>query len=164
MKMSEAVEWALHCVTVLSVLPAGAALPAKALAEYHGVSESYLLKNLKLLTAVGILESVSGPKGGYCMGRDPEKVTLLEVVEAVEGTEPIFPCADIRERVPFACPPDAFRHTCAIHAAMLKAEHAYRQSLRQQTIADITAQLMKTVHPGLAAQGGRWLRENLRQS
>jgi len=127
------------------------------------VSESYLPKNLKLLTAAGILESVPGPKGGYRMKQDPRKVSLLEVVEAVEDSKPTFHCADIRKRVPFACPPDAFRHTCTIHAAMLKAEQAYKQALHQQTVADITVRLSKTIHPSLVTQGEVWLAENLRQ-
>jgi len=163
MKMSDAVEWALHSATLLSALPPGAALPAKALAQYHGVSESYLLKNLKLLTTAGILESMPGPKGGYRMKRDPRDVTLLDVVEAVEGNEPTFHCANIRERVPFACPPGAFRQPCAIHVAMLEAEHAYKQSLRQQTLADITAHLGQNVDPSLRAQGEVWLNDNIRR-
>ena len=61
--MSDGVEQALHCALVLAGLPEGAVLPAKALATFHGVSESYLLKHLKALAAAGVVRSVAGPAG-----------------------------------------------------------------------------------------------------
>ena len=57
MKLSEGVEWGIHCAAILGGLPPGATLPGKALAEFHGVSESYLLKHLKALTAADLLEN-----------------------------------------------------------------------------------------------------------
>ena len=71
MKLSEGVEWGVHCAVVLAGLAPGATLPGKALAEYHGVSESYLLKHLKALTAAELLVSVPGPRGGYRLARTP---------------------------------------------------------------------------------------------
>ncbi len=61
MRISEGVEWGLHIASVLAALPPRATLPAKALAEFHGVSESYLLKHLKALVEAGVFESVPGP-------------------------------------------------------------------------------------------------------
>jgi hypothetical protein len=43
MKLSEGVEWGLHCVSVLAGLPPGATFPTNALAHYHGLSETYLI-------------------------------------------------------------------------------------------------------------------------
>jgi Rrf2 family protein len=161
--MSEGIEWGLHCATVLAVLPAGATLPGKALAEFHGVSESYLLKHLQALTGAGLLESVPGPKGGYRLARPPEQITLLDVVEAIEGREPAFRCTEIRQRGPSALDADAYRRPCGIHAAMLRAEAAWRQSLRSQTVADLLADLMNTVDPKQLEKGAAWLQENLRR-
>ena len=59
--MSAGVEWALHCTVLLAVLPPAGTLPGRALAQFHGVSESYLLKHMQALTKAGICESVSGP-------------------------------------------------------------------------------------------------------
>lgn len=44
--MSDAVEWALHCCTVLATLPEDQALPAARLAEFHDVPPAYLAKAL----------------------------------------------------------------------------------------------------------------------
>ncbi|WP_412029901.1 Rrf2 family transcriptional regulator [Deinococcus yunweiensis] len=162
--MSDAVEWALHATTTLALLPADAALPARALAQYLGVSESYLLKNLKLLAQTGILRSLSGPKGGYQLGRAPGDITLLEVVQAIEGTAPVFTCANVRENVPFPCPPGSFRDACAIRAAMATAQRAYEDALRIQTIAHMTAALSRGLSDDLRREGEAWFRANVRFS
>src|SRR5215472_5635565 len=115
MKLSEGVEWGLHCVSVLAGLPPGATLPTKALAEYHGLSETYLAKHLQALTNARIIESLPGPKGGYRLQRPPEEITVLEVVEAIDGREPLFRCTEIRQQGPFALLPEACHVPCVIH-------------------------------------------------
>ena len=111
MKMGESVEWTLHCATVLAALPDGAVLPASALAEFHGVSESYLLKQLRAMTAAGLFASIPGPKGGYRLARQPEAISLLDIVLAVEGDEPAFRCSEIRKCGPTASRPSAYSAT-----------------------------------------------------
>lgn len=163
MRMSEGIEWGIHCVTVLATLPPGATLPGKALAEFHGVSESYLLKHLQALTGAGLLESVPGPKGGYRLARPPERITLLDVVAAIEGREPAFRCTEIRQRGPVALEPAAYRLPCAIHVAMLRAETAWKQALAAQTIADLLAVLGETLEARQVQKAASWLRANLRR-
>lgn len=120
MKLSEGVEWGLHCTSVLASLPAKATLPTKALAEYHGVSETYLSKHLQALTRGGIIESVPGPKGGYRLARPATEITLLDVVEAIEGPEPAFRCTEIRQQGPCTIEPSAYRLPCTIYVAMAR--------------------------------------------
>ena len=62
MKMGEGVEQAIHSVAMLSGLSEGGVLSAAAIAEFHGVSTSYLLKHLQSLSGAGILDTVPGPK------------------------------------------------------------------------------------------------------
>src|SRR5687768_1402811 len=100
MKLSDGVEQAIHCMLVLARLQADGALPAAALAEYHGISTSYLLKHLQALAGAGLLHSVPGPRGGYRLGRAAETISLLDVVLALEGAAPAFRCAEIRQRGP----------------------------------------------------------------
>src|SRR5205823_11488671 len=100
MRLGEPVEWALHCTTVLALLPADGAIPASKLAEFHGVPAAYLAKALQSLSRAGIVESVPGRHGGYRLGRLSQEITLLDVVEAVEGREATFRCTEIRKRGP----------------------------------------------------------------
>src|SRR3546814_5582612 len=96
MKLGDGVEQAIHSVTMLAGLSAEGMLSAAALAEFHGVSASYLLKHLQALSGAGIVQTLPGPKGGYRLARQPSKITLLDIVLAVEGPEPAFRCNEIR--------------------------------------------------------------------
>jgi Rrf2 family protein len=58
---------------------------AKAIAEAEGLSDPYLAKALKALTSAGVLHSLKGPHGGYRLARPARSITLLEVMEAVDG-------------------------------------------------------------------------------
>jgi Rrf2 family protein len=163
MKLSDGVEWALHCATLLAALPPEATLPGKALAEYHGVSESYLLKHLQSLTRAGLLESVPGPKGGYRLARPAQEISLLDVVEAVEGTTPAFRCTEIRQCGPAALEKKAYRLPCAINITMLRAEAAWKDVLRAQTLAELVVHLGQTLDPRVAALAMPWLQNNIRR-
>src|ERR1700722_17446216 len=100
MRMSEGVEWAAHCASILAVLPEGAALPAVRLAEYHGVPAPYLANSLQALTRTGIVEPTTGRQCGFRLGRPATEVNLLDIVEAIEGTDTFFQCTEIRKRGP----------------------------------------------------------------
>jgi Rrf2 family protein len=154
--MSEGVEWAIHCCTVLGLLPEDRALPAARLAEFHGVPPAYLAKHLQALSRAGIVESVPGRRGGYRLARPAAEVSLLDVVLAVDGPEPAFQCTEIRRRGPAAAGPEAYRLPCRIHVAMAAAEAAWRAELRRRTVADIIGELADAVTPEAAALAITW--------
>lgn len=163
MKLSEGVEWGLHCVSLLAVLPSGATLPTRALAQYYGLSETYLSKHLQALTNAHIIESLPGPRGGYRLMRPPEEITLLEVVEAIDGRESTFRCHEIRQRGPLAGPPQAYRLPCVIHVAMARADRAWRDALRSQTLADIISDYTQQVSPQYQQRSAQWVTEHMRE-
>lgn len=104
-----------------------------------------------------------GPKGGYRLARKPEKISLLDIVLAVEGPEPAFRCNEIRLRGPnpYTCKPTA---PCTINAAMLRAEQAYRAELRRVTIASIMEELYAKDDGSIAARTNAFLKINERRS
>lgn len=136
MKLGDGVEQAIHSVAMLASLQPGGVLPAAALAGFHGVSPSYLLKHLQALSVAGVLESVPGPTGGYRLARPPERISLLDIVQAVEGAGPAFRCSEIRQRGPNPLAKKPTR-PCEINAAMLKAELAWKQELARVSVADL---------------------------
>lgn len=164
MKLGDGVEQAIHSVGMLAGLSEGGVLSAAALAEFHGVSTSYLLKHLQLLSGAGIVSTVPGPKGGYRLARTTDKITLLDIVLAVEGPQPAFRCAEIRQRGPKPLPGRYFTKPCGINAAMLKAEKAYRAELAKTSIADILGDLAATDDGGIAARGCAFLELNERRT
>lgn len=164
MKLSEGVEQAIHSVAMLASLEADQVLSAAALAEFHGVSPSYLLKHLQALSRSGILGTVPGPKGGYHLAQTPEDISLLDVVLAVEGPEPAFRCKEIRRNGPNPVPEGFFKAPCQINAAMLRAERSYRAELRKVTIAHLLAEVREDDDGTLAARSCAFLDANVRIS
>lgn len=164
MKLGDGVEQAIHAVTLLAGLPPDGLLSAQALATFHGVSTSYLLKHLQALSGAGIVQTTPGPKGGYELGRDPEKITLLDIVMAVEGPEPAFRCKEIRQQGYDPLPKESFTAPCQINAAMLRAERAYRRELAQVSIADLMRELAADDDGSIAARGCAFFDQHLRQT
>ena len=139
MKLGEGVEAAIHCAATLAGVDGNSTLSGAAMAEAFGLSPSYLLKHLNMLTAARILESVPGPAGGYRLAQPAEHITLLDIVLAVEGREPAFRCGEIRRNGPVKIDASAYVKPCGINAAMLKAERAYRAALAEVKLSDIVA-------------------------
>jgi Rrf2 family protein len=164
MKLGDGVEQAIHCVAVLSGLSEEGVLSAAALAEYHGVSVSYLLKHMQALSGAGLVSTVPGPKGGYRLAKVPEEISLLDIVLAVEGPQPAFRCAEIRQRGPNPLPGRYFTKPCQINAAMLKAEKAYRAELAKVSVADILAELNADDDGGIATRGCAFLEHHERKT
>ena len=162
MILSEGVEAAVHSVTILATLGPGETMPAAAFADAYEISASYLLKHLKALVADGLLESVSGPQGGYRLARAAEKITLLDVVLAIEGRQPAFRCTEIRQRGPVRLPAEVHAKPCQINAAMLKAERAYRAALAETSIADIAADFSAEADPRAVAAACAFAEQNKR--
>jgi Rrf2 family protein len=135
MKLSNGVEWALHCC--VSISQSKDPVPAARLAELHGVPAAYLAKHLQALSRAGIVRSVPGPVGGYTFTRPVSRITALQVVQAIDGPEPAFRCTEIRQRGPLARPPEKCVKPCAVARAMAAADAAWREALAGITIADL---------------------------
>lgn len=141
MKLPESTEWVLHAVTSLAQLGPGAAASAAQLAGHYDLPPAYLAKQLQALVRAGVLSAATGPRGGFRLARPAAGITLLQVVEAVDGTAPFYTCKEIRQRGRAAAPPEQCREACGLAAQMAAAEAAWRQSLRAVTVADIVASL-----------------------
>ncbi len=141
MKLPESTEWVLHAATSLAQLGPGAAASAAQLADHYDLPAAYLAKQLQALVRAGVLTAATGPRGGFRLARPAAQITLLQVVEAVDGGSPFYTCNEIRQRGRAATPPDQCRKACGIAARMAAAEAAWRQSLGAVTIADIVASL-----------------------
>lgn len=162
MKLGEGVEAAIHCAALLAGVEKGATLSGAALAEMHGLSPSYLLKHLNALTAAGVLESVSGPAGGYRLARSAERITLLDIVLAIEGAQPAFRCGEIRQRGPVKLPASAYARPCGISVAMLRAEKAYRAALAESRLSDIVAAYLAEADPRSVTASGAFIARHQR--
>jgi Rrf2 family protein len=85
MRLSSAAGYALSAVTYMATNKEDVPVASHVVAAARGIPERFLLKVLKPLVAARILSSIKGPNGGYRLTRTPQSVTLLEIVEAVDG-------------------------------------------------------------------------------
>ena len=133
MKLGDGVEQAIHSVVMLSGLAPDGVLSAAAVAEFHGVSASYLLKHLQALSGAGIVQTLPGPKGGYRLARPPEEITLLDTVRL---TEESFSMAECFEDGDVTCP---LADSCDVNSALREALGAFFNVLESYTIADLAS-------------------------
>ncbi|MHB8664457.1 MAG: RrF2 family transcriptional regulator [Acidimicrobiales bacterium] len=161
MRMSEGVEWAIHCVTVLALVPADATLSGARLAEFHGVPSAYLAKTLQALARAGIIESAAGRRGGYRLTRPAADISVLDIVLAAEGDAAAFRCSEIRRRGPSAVAARHYTDVCGIAAVMWRAEEAWRTELAASSVADVINHLARSITPESATKAAAWMQEVL---
>ena len=155
MRMGKGVEWALHsCLELASAAPS--ALTAAQLAELHDLPMAYLNKQLQQLARAGIVSSSPGRGGGFLLARAPEKITVLDVVEALEGGDGAFRCSEIRQQGVLAAPPDACRAPCEVAAVMYRADRAWRRELAATTVAEL-ASMLERKYPEARLTLKQWL-------
>jgi Rrf2 family protein len=99
MKLNRASSYALHAVVFMASEKPDRPLPSHVIARAQHIPERFLVKVLKPLVAARVLMSVTGPNGGYRLAKPMTEITLLEVIEAVDGP--------IRGEVPFTDGGDA---------------------------------------------------------
>jgi len=85
MKLSRASSYALHAAVYLSVRQSDSLVGSQEIARLLGISENQLARVLKSLVSARILWSLRGPGGGYRPARPASRVSVLEVIEAVDG-------------------------------------------------------------------------------
>lgn len=147
--LTTSVEYGIHCLLWL-VGSGDTPLSSRDLAELQGVSPSFLAKIFPKLEKAGIVAASEGVRGGYRLGRAPQDISFLQIVDAIEGEKPLFDCQEVRARCAvFGDSPPAWATggVCAVHAVMLQAEKAMRDSLASQSLADVAGRFGKTA-PG----------------
>ncbi|MBT2530759.1 Rrf2 family transcriptional regulator [Arthrobacter sp. ISL-48] len=137
MKMGQGVEWALHSCVNMSWTPVGEAVSSVRLAAFYKLPAAYLNKQLQALVRAGILASVSGPRGGFQLARRADRISVLDVVLAIEGKDDAFRCGGILKDAPDGAMEADYARSCLISQTMRHAEVTWRTELSRQTIAGI---------------------------
>jgi FeS assembly SUF system regulator len=92
-------------------------------------------KTLKLLAGRGLLESQRGPGGGYALTRDPEDVSVAEIIAALEGPIALTECSDVESS---SCDQEG---VCPTQANWLKINRVVHDALSRLTLADMARPL-----------------------
>ena len=159
MMLKGPVEWALHCCAILSGLQQGRYLATKDLAEFHGIPKEYLSKALQNLSKASILETSLGPSGGYRLAKLPDKITFLDIVEAVEGRHSTFVCTEIRKNNPCRETNIPDSGPCAVARVMWEADEAWRAHLKSVLLSDLLEAVKNEVSEELLLKSRAWISE-----
>tara|TARA_R110002126_G_scaffold42839_3_gene123407 strand:+ start:3327 stop:3788 length:462 start_codon:yes stop_codon:yes gene_type:complete len=101
------------------------------IAKSYAVSELFLFKILQPLAKAGLMQTVRGRNGGVRLGRDANKITLLDVVRVTEDN---FAMAECFENDAAECP---LLDQCALNSALRRALNAFFDVLADYTIEDL---------------------------
>lgn len=85
MRLGKAPGYAILATIDIARNQRGGPVQGRLIAEHYGIPAEYLLKILQLLVRAKILESETGRRGGFRLRRDPDDVSVLDLLEAVEG-------------------------------------------------------------------------------
>ncbi len=85
MFFSTKARYGLRAMVELALHHGNGALQLREVARRQGISEKYLEHLFRFLRMSGLVRSVRGASGGYILARPPGDITVLEVVEALEG-------------------------------------------------------------------------------
>ena len=138
MRLTKAGEYAIRCALYLCFEGMGTLVTKKKIAECMDIPAQFLGKIARQLARAGIIEIVQGAKGGYRLLVPADKLTLLDVVEAVIGEIYLNDCV-VR---PQSC--DRIG-ACSIHRVWGTARDQLRDTLRKADFKGILADKSCTV-------------------
>jgi len=110
LSISKKTGYGLIAMTHLATLADGEVCSARDLAGRYGMPPSLLMNVLKTLAGGGFVQSVRGPQGGYRLAREPEAITLGELIGVLDRPIELAEClrahgrADINCKVRGRCP------------------------------------------------------------
>lgn len=130
MKLTRAGEYGVRCVLYLASQGCGTLVSRKVVADYFEIPGKFLAKIAQQLARAGIIEIKQGARGGYLLTRDPARLTMLEVVEAITGEIALNDCVISAN----TCRSSS---NCAVNRIWTRARNQLRATLAEVTFADL---------------------------
>src|SRR5438067_4597917 len=130
MRLTMRSDYGAHAVIELARRFGQGPVQCAEIAASQKIPESYLDQLLSSLRRAGIVHSVRGPHGGHELARDPHRLTLGDVVTALEG--PVVPHEFVHS--------PSIEDACAVRNAWLAAAEASQRELDRTTIQDLLEQ------------------------
>lgn len=127
-RFSEAANLAIHAMVYLAWRREDSPCPAADIAAGLQVSENHLAKVLQRLVHGGLVTSVRGARGGFVLARPPGEVTILSILEAIDGPLP--------ERHCLLGNATCFLSSCALSALEAEARSLLVARLGKMTLQD----------------------------
>lgn len=148
MQVTRASEYAMLGLLALSRRSPGAVEMVDVLAREEGVPPSFLGKIFQSLSKAGIVKSARGSGGGFSLVRIPAEITVLEVIEAVEGPIALQRCLETDSDC-------THREGCALCGLFSEAQDRVKEVFGRTSVAELTRRHTSFVeHQARTAQSG----------
>lgn len=131
LRVTKLTDYATVVLTVLAARP-GEVLSAGELAEQSGLEIPTVAKVLRPLARAGLVEGFRGAGGGYRLARDAAAISLVEIVEAMEGPLGMTECSVH----PGTC---GIEKSCSVRANWRRINDVVADALRDVTLAQMQA-------------------------
>jgi Rrf2 family protein len=107
-------------------------LPASAreIAEREGISYGLACKLLQKLQKSKLVKSSMGPKGGFCLSKEPSKISVLDIIKAIQGPVSLNRCL----LYPKSCP---LKKNCPVRKKLKKLQSNINSHLKKMTLASL---------------------------
>jgi len=130
MQITRQADYAVRAVLYLSKLEKSTRSPTSRIANEQKIPPSFLAKIVSQLSVAGIVHTSRGARGGVSLARDAEEISLLEVVEAIDGPITLNECV----MNPDSCP---FGDECTVHEIWCEAQTTLVNKLRSTNFATL---------------------------
>lgn len=130
MQLTRSGEYGIRGVLYLAQQPAGQCIPLEAIAVAEELPAPFVAKVFQALTRAGIVESHRGMGGGFCLAKPAREITLLAIIEALEGPLALNCCL----RGPGACPRQPI---CPVYAVWRRAQARLAEVLQSANMEDL---------------------------
>lgn len=130
MQITRAAEYAIRGILYLCSKPEGSVCLLNEISERQQIPPSFLSKIFQNLSRAGIVSSSRGTGGGFTLSKDPHEITLLDILEAIEGEISLNVCLTNGN----AC---ENRPTCAVHNVWREAQEHLFDLLRKHNFAEL---------------------------
>jgi len=128
MRLSAAAELAVRGAVILASEYGNGPVTLKEVCRRGDLPRQYLVKIFSALSRGGLVRPLRGKKGGYVLARQPSEITLLQVIEAIEGPTALNYCQDD--------PPQCDHVDCPIRPIWAELQQIFRQKLGAVTLAN----------------------------
>ncbi|MEE8122125.1 MAG: Rrf2 family transcriptional regulator [Anaerolineales bacterium] len=133
MQITRQADYAVRAVLYLSGLDNGRRAPTSEIAQIQHIPPSFLAKIVSQLSVAGVVQTSRGARGGVSLARAANKISLLEVVEAIDGPIMLNECV-------FDANACVFGDDCPVHDVWCSAQATLVKTLRSTTFAALTHQ------------------------
>lgn len=132
MQITRQADYAVRAVLYLAGLNNGRRAPTSEIARKQAIPPSFLAKIVSQLSVAGVVQTSRGARGGVSLARPSADISLLEVVEAIDGPISLNECV----LDPKAC---VFGADCAVHEVWCKAQADLVDKLRGTNFGTLAA-------------------------